>query len=289
MHGLPSSLSSLRRPRLGPGLTGAREDGGRDGRTDGESGGRRRPGGRRRRCRGPATSQCGRAAGAAPRAPQRARAGGDTRGGGTLSSGTQPPGRTDSDRPPASRPSPRPSAAAAFPWCPRPANLLLLLTSRVHLRRLGSSPQALSPPPLPLLAPSSHFLPRLPSGFAASPAPPPARPPRALSSLEMKSSLTAIHESTAATSLVPKPFQGSSIKPGNDTRRKRKVEHGPGKTVVSEKCFGQSAVPWHRVVINPQPSPLPSLAHPERLSQGCKGAGLGDFYPECFVLLGGWR
>ncbi|XP_019490852.1 PREDICTED: uncharacterized protein LOC109379021 [Hipposideros armiger] len=33
-------------------------------------------GGRRRRCRGPATSQCGRASGAAPRAPQRARAGG---------------------------------------------------------------------------------------------------------------------------------------------------------------------------------------------------------------------
>lgn len=142
----------------------------------------------------------------------------------------------------------------------------------------------------------SHFWPLLPTFSPASPLallplqhPPPARPPRALSSLEMKSSLTAIHESTAATSLVPKPFQGSSIKPGNDTRRKRKVEHGPGKTVVSEKCFGQSAVPWHRVVINPQPSPLPSLAHPERLSQGCKGAGLGDFYPECFVLLGGWR
>lgn len=141
----------------GPGLTGAgRAAGGMDGQTA-RAAGAGDPGGRRRRCRGPATSQCGPAAGAAPRAPQRARAGGDTRGSGTLRSGTRPPGRTDSDRPLDPQPSPRPSLAAAFPQYPGPANLLLLLTSRVHLRRLGSFPQALFPPPLPLLAPSSHI------------------------------------------------------------------------------------------------------------------------------------
>lgn len=121
LHGLSLACQCPSLPygaRGGPGLTGAREDGGRDGRTDGESGGRKRPGGRRRRCRGPATSQCGRAAGAAPRAPQRTRAGGDTRGGGTLSSGTRPPGRTDSDRPLVPQPSPRPSAVVVFPGVP---------------------------------------------------------------------------------------------------------------------------------------------------------------------------
>lgn len=187
------------------------------------------PGGRRRRCGGPATSQCGRAAGAAPRAPQRLRAGGDTRGSGTLSSGTRLPGRTDSDRPLDPQPSPRPSLAAAFPQYPGPANLLLLLTSRVHLRRLGSSPEALFPPPLPLLAPSSHFLPPPPLWLCCLSSPPTLRPPRALSSLEMKSPLTTIHESTAVTSLVPKPFQGSSIKPGNE---KRKVDTVLGNCLV---------------------------------------------------------
>lgn len=111
-----------------------------------------------------------------PGPPKRARAGGDAWDGGTLSSETRSPGRTDSDRPQL-RPGPAhaPRLQTPSPVSPDTEPAAYAYLARLPPpRRLGSSPQALSPRPLPLLAPSSHFLPRLPSGFAASPPAPPA-------------------------------------------------------------------------------------------------------------------
>lgn len=257
----------------GPGLTGARKDGGRDGRTDGESGGRRRPGGRRRRCRGPATSQCGRAAGAAPRAPQRARAGGDTPGrrGAEPGDATTVRGRpTDRDRPPGVPVLPTPLASSRLPGVPGRRTCCLCLP-RAFTSAASALPRRLSPLfPSYFWPPLSTFSPASPLASLSFPAR--SHPP---SSLEMKSPLTTIHESTAATSLVPKPFQGSSIKPGKDTLGEKEGGPGPGKLLCLRSVLAERGALARRLQTPTFPSP--SLAHPGELNQGVKGQGWGIF------------
>lgn len=343
-----ANLERLSRPRRrpppprgarpGPGLTGgARRCGGSgarttDGRTDGWTAAAGAgtaaagAGGRRRRCRGPATSQCGRASSAAPRAPQQTRAGGGSpgaagaeparreagRGAGAplgwgrghrcpgfrgrrplaLQCAGCPPPRpasplslTDGDPP---RSAPR---AARAPSAPprRPVPPPALLPEAVSEPALSSVPFALVPllplPPPNWLSPllPSYFLPR----FSLSP-PPPSPAWRPLPP-EMKSPLTVIPASTAATSLVPKPFQGSSLS------REKRLREGGGRgqrdmgTVLGNCCAsgapGSVLRSWHSPQPPILPRPTPGLPTLEDFAKEGRARGL---CPECSVLKCGW-
>lgn len=105
----------------------------------------------------------------------------------------------DPPRPPHAPPAPppRPPAPVREPALPSPP------LSRVHLCRLRFSAAGL------LLSSPPTFCPRFPlSPPPPAPHPHPARRPLPL---EMKSPLTGIHASAAATSLVPKPVRRSSL------------------------------------------------------------------------------
>lgn len=130
-------------------------------------------------------------------------------------------------------------------------------------------------PPLLLFAPASPFLLR----------PPP--PPGSLTPPEKKSPLTVIPASTAATSLVPKPFQGFSL-----SEEKRREKGGNGtwarswETAVLQEPLAEWGFfcCWHslQLPIFPActPHPTPPLAHPRGFHRGKKGKG---GCPECSV------
>ncbi|XP_073658050.1 uncharacterized protein [Tursiops truncatus] len=180
--------------RPGPGLTGdARRCGGSgarttDGRTDGWTAAAGAgtaaagAGGRRRRCRGPATSQCGRASGAFPRAPQQTRAG----GGGPGAAGEEP-ARREAGR----------GAGAPLGWgrghrCPgfRGRRALALQCAGCPPPR-PASPLSLTDGDPPRGAPRAA---RAPTAPPRRPGPPPAFLPEAVSEPALSSVPFALEE-----------------------------------------------------------------------------------------------
>lgn len=264
---LPGLIRGRPRPspprgaRRGPGLTGAQKGGRREGWTD-----------RRLEWRAQETR---RAAEALPR-PRYVtmRPGGRRRSPGppTGSRGRGHPGRRGAEPRDATTTRGRPTDSDR-PLCPGPAHAPCLQPpSRVSPagEPAAYAYLARSPPP-PWLFPQGLLLSSPPTFVPLFPlTPPPAASPLAslppsttpphpplspsLSSLKMKSPLTGIHESTAATSLVPKPFQGSSLKPGKDSLGEKKGGHGPGKLLCLRSVLAVCCALAR--VFKPQPSPL---------------------------------
>lgn len=171
-----------------------------------------------------------------------------------------PLGLTDSDPPRRPRGAP---ARPATRSCPR-ADLLCLLPylSLSYLCCLRFSAAGLLLPSLLLFAPASFALPR-PRAPAARPRP-----------LEMKSPLTGFQASTSATSLVPKPFQGSSL---NREKRLGKGENGTWarswETVGLQKPLAERLALARS--LQPPILPLPQARPP---------SGTSPRSPECCVL-----